>query len=112
MKRLRILMRADKPRSVRIEFDSDLYQAANTGIRFGIDTQVTDQLTTLDLSLDTAQLPSWATGVTDDWSKIRTHVNRIEFNPSVLGRDTLGNLGPNIDDSGYLEIDDVEFVAP
>jgi len=112
MKRLRVLMRADKPRSVRIDFDSDLYQAANTGIRFGFDAQVTDQLTALDLSLDTAQLPSWATGVTDVWSKIRTHVSRIEFSPSVLGRDTLGNLGPNIVDSGYLEIDDVEFVAP
>ena len=70
MKRLRVLMRVDKPRNVRSDFDSDLYQAANTGIRFGIDAQVTDQLTALDMSLDTAQLPSSATGVTDAWSII------------------------------------------
>jgi hypothetical protein len=62
--------------------------------------------------LDAAQLPSWGTGTTDVLSHVRTHVNGIAFNPSPVGRDASGYLGANASDTGYLEIDNVQFGSP
>jgi spore coat protein H len=110
--RLHLVLRTDHPRTVRIDLESDLYQAPNKGIKFGWDVPVTNQPTTVDLLLDSAKLPSWGTGTTDVLANVRTHINGLAFNPSPVGRDALGYLGANASDPGYLEIDNVQFVSP
>lgn len=110
--RLQLILRTDQPRVVRIDLESDLYQAASKGIKFGWDVPVTNARTAVDLLIDTATLPSWGTGTTDVLSNVRTHINGIAFNPSVLGRNVSGYLGANVSDPGYLQIDDVQFVSP
>jgi len=110
--RLRMILRTDQPRVVRVDLESDLYQAAGKGIKFGWDVPVTNAPTAVDLLIDTAKLPSWGTGTTDVLSNVRTHVNGIAFNPSPVGRDGTGYLGAGKSDPGYLEVDDVQFQTP
>lgn len=108
---VRLLLRTDQPRTVRIELESDLYQTSNTGIKFGWEVAVTSLPTPVRLVLDNAMLPSRAKGATDALSRVRTHVNGLSFNPSVVGRNASGNLGSGNSDPGFLEIDDIQFLG-
>jgi hypothetical protein len=110
--RLQMILRTDQPRTVRIDLESDLYQAPNKGIKFGWDVPVTSVPTSVNLLIDTAQLPSWGTGTTDVLSHVRTHINGIAFNPAPLGRNATGYFGANKSDPGYLEVDNVQFTSP
>jgi hypothetical protein len=108
---VRLLLRTDQPRTVRIELESDLYQTPNKGIKFGWEVTVTNSPTPVRLVLDNARLPSRAKGTSDALSHVRTHVNGLSFNPSVVGRNASGNLGSGNSDPGTLEIDDIQFLA-
>lgn len=107
---VRMLLRTDQPRTVRIELESDLYQSSNKGINFGWEVAITTTPTPVRLVLDNARLPSRATGTTDVLSRIRSHVNGLTFNPAVVGRNASGNLGSGNEDPGYLQIDDIQFL--
>lgn len=106
---VRLILRTDQPRTVRIELESDLYQEPKKGIKFGWDVAATSSPTQVRLLLNNAKLS--AKGTTDVLSHVRTHVSGLTFNPSVVGRNASGNLGSGNSDPGYLEIDDVQFLA-
>jgi spore coat protein H len=108
---VRLLLRSDQPRTVRIELESDLYQESNTGIKFGWEVAVTSSPTPVRLVLNNARLPFLVKRTTDALSHVRTHVSGLTFHPSVVGRNESGNLGSGNSDPGYLEIDDVRFLA-
>jgi spore coat protein H len=109
---IQMLILADQPRTVRIELESDRYQAAGKRIRFGWEVPVSNSISAVDLVLDEATLPSWGTGTTDELSDVRQHVNGLAFSPSVVGMDASGYLGSGKSDPGHLEIDDIAFVSP
>ncbi len=109
---VQMLLLTDQPRTVRIDLESDRYQAADKRIKFGWDVPVSNGISAVDLLLDNATLPSWGTGTTDVLNNVRQHVNGLSFNPSVVGLDASGYLGTGNSDSGYLEIDDIVFVSP
>jgi spore coat protein H len=106
---VRLLLRTDQPRTVRIELESDLYPQSNKGLKFGWEVAVTSSPTPVDLILDNARLPSSAKGTIDALSHVRTDVSGLTFQPSVVGRNASGHLGSGKSDRGYLEIDDLQF---
>lgn len=109
---IRLLMRSDRPRVVRVDLESDQYVAGGEGIKFGWDVPVTNTAQTIDLLLKDATLPTWARMTTDSLPKVRAHISGLALNPGVLGRDAAGFLGVDKSDSGFVEIDDIQFVAP
>jgi|GEM_PF-6649993 len=70
------------------------------------------QMNSVNLLIDSAQLPSWGTGTMDVLSHVRTHINGIAFNPAPLGRNATGYFGADKSDPGYLEVDNVQFTTP
>lgn len=110
VKHVRLLLRTDRPRTVRIELESDWYQKSHSGIKFGWDVAVTHSPAPVDLMFDKARPPSSSRGTTDAFSHIRTHVSGLTFNPSVAGLNASSRLGSGRSDPGYLAIDDVQFL--
>ncbi len=106
---VRLLLRTDQPRTVRIELESDRYSPSNKGLKFGWDVAVTNSPTPVDLMLENARLPSSAKGTNDALRQVRTGVSSLVFRPSVVGRNASGYLGPGKSDGGYLQIDDIQF---
>ena len=88
---VRLLLRTDQPRTVRIELESDLYQQAQ---RFGWEVAVTSVPTQVNLTIDNARPPSSSAGTGDALSHVRTNVSGLTFQPSVVGRNASGRLGP------------------
>jgi hypothetical protein len=109
--RLRLLLRTDRPRIVRIELESDRYQTSSKGTRFGWDVAVTSSPTLVDLTVAKASLPALPDGASDALDRVRAHVSGLIFNPAVVGRNASGHLGSGRADSGYLEVDDIQFFA-
>lgn len=107
---VRMILRTDQPRTVRVELESDLYQSSNNGIHFGWEVAVTSAPTPVRLVLDNARLPSRVTETTDVLSHICTRVSGLTFNPFVVGLNASGNLGSHNSDPGYLQIDDIQFL--
>jgi hypothetical protein len=108
---IQLLLLADQPRTVRIDLESDRYQAAGKRIKFGWDVAVSNTISAVDLVLDQATLTSSGSATTDVLSDVRQHVNGLAFSPSVVGMDTSGYLGTGNSDPGFLEIDDIAFVS-
>jgi hypothetical protein len=109
---IRMLLASDQSRTVRIDLESDRYQAAGKRIRFGWDVPVGNAATAVDLALDQATLPSWGSGTTDVLANVIQHVSGLSFSPSVVGTNDSGYLGSGKSDAGHLEIDDIAFVSP
>jgi hypothetical protein len=109
---IRMLLLSDQPRTVRVELESDRYQAAGKRIRFGWEVPVVNSVTSVELTLDQATLPSWASGTTDSLTDVRQHVYGLSFSPLPVDLNDAGYLGSGKSDAGSLEIDDVVFVSP
>lgn len=109
--RIRMMLRSDRARTIRLDLESDVYVAANAGIKFGWEVLVNSTSTQVDLLLSNAALPAWASVRTDSLAAVLKHVNGIAFNPAPVGRGGSGFLGADKSDPGFLEIDDVQVVT-
>ncbi|HEX2656633.1 MAG TPA: CotH kinase family protein, partial [Polyangia bacterium] len=109
VKTIRIRLATDRPRNIRVDLESGLYQQGSQGVKFGWDVAVTPTPTTMDLAIDMARLPSWGTA-TDDLATVRKAMSGLAFNPTPDGRGADGLLGAGNADVGFLRIDDVQFV--
>jgi hypothetical protein len=104
---LRLTLRTDRARTVRIDLDSRLYEASVEGIKFGWDVAATDAPQTVELAFASATLPSWARATTDDLSVIRASVDALAFHPICNDRDDSGFLPEGAADVGFVVIDAV-----
>ena len=111
MKTIRIRLATDRPRNLRIDLESGLYQQGNQGVKFGWEVPVTATPTTIDLVVDLATLPSWSTTATDVLAVVRKGMTGLAFNPTPEGRNGSGFLGEGQSDPGFLRIDDVQFLT-
>jgi hypothetical protein len=106
---LRLLLRADSPRTLRIDLDSDVYQASQEGIKFGWDIPVEATPRQVELRFADAKLPPWARLTSDSLERVLERVEAIAFHPYCAGRDAAGFLPKGGSDPGFLEIDQLEF---
>lgn len=106
---IRLTLRTDGPRTVRVDLDSRLYEASNEGIKFGWEIAATSEPLTIELSFASASLPVWAHATADQLPAIRQRVDGLAFQPMCNGRDAGGLLPEGMGDPGFLELDAIEL---
>jgi hypothetical protein len=105
---IRLTLRTDGPRTVRIDLDSSLYEAGIEGIKFGWEVAASSTPLMIDLPFADASLPVWAHATGDQLAAIRQQVVGLAFQPMCNGRDAGGLLVEGSSDPGFLELDAIE----
>jgi hypothetical protein len=106
---VRLHLKGDQPRTLRLDLESDQQTGASSGAKFGWEIQLTGDNQEVEVLFDDAELPMWATPVGDDKSQVLQSVRGLTFSPLAEGRDDAGFLGTGVEDSGFLQIDNIEF---
>jgi hypothetical protein len=106
---IRLTLRTDSPRTVRIDLDSVLYEASVEGIKFGWEVVASSEPLTVELAFADATLPVWARATGDQLPTIRQRVEALAFHPMCNGRDGEGLLAEGSTDAGFLELDALEL---
>jgi hypothetical protein len=106
---IRLTLRTDSPRVVRVDLDSVLYEASVEGIKFGWELDVTSAPLPINLLFADAALPAWARATGDQLATIRQRVDALAFHPMCNGRDGDGLLAEGTTDPGFLELDAIEL---
>jgi spore coat protein CotH len=106
---IRLTIRTDSPRVVRVDLESVLYEAGIEGIKFGWDVATSSAPLTVDLLFANAGLPVWAHATGDQLPNIRKRVEALAFHAICNGRDSGGLLPEGTTDAGFLELDAIEL---
>ena len=106
---IRLLLRADTPRTLRIDLDSSEYEASIEGIKFGWDVDVGPSASEVELRFADAKVPLWARPTSDMLSRVLARVEGLAFHPYCNGRDAAGFLPAGGSDPGFLELDQIEL---
>lgn len=110
---IRLTVRADKPRTLRLDVESPAQTATNLGVRNGWDIPVGTTPTEVEVLFADAKVQSWATAEGsdphDDLNAVLSQVTGLAFHPYCLGRGDTGFLPTGTTDKGWLAIDNVQF---
>jgi hypothetical protein len=106
---IRLTLRTEGPRTVRIDLESLLYEASIEGIKFGWEVAASSTPLTVELPFADARLPSWARATRDELPVIRTRIDALAFQPLCNGRDSAGLLAEGTADTGFLELDAIQL---
>ncbi len=109
-KRVRLRMKTDKPRNVRIELDGQKYK---TSRHLGWNNlPVTPQGVEVTLDLDKMDYATYVTMPPgDNPADVRSAVTALMFTVDAKGLNAMGFFPDGVTDPGFLQIDDVEFLA-
>ena len=106
---IRLILRTDRPRVVRVDLDSVLYEAGVEGIKFGWDLATSSAPLSIDLHFAQASMPVWARATGDQLATIRKRVESLAFHAICNDRDGGGLLPEGTTDAGFLELDAIEL---
>lgn len=107
---IRLTLRTDSPRTVRIDLDSVLYEASVEGIKFGWEIVTSSTPLPVELAFADATLPAWARPTGDQLPAIRQRVDALAFHPMCNNREAFGGLlAEGTTDPGFLELDAIEL---
>jgi hypothetical protein len=107
---VRFKVRSDQSRGLRLDLFGSMDAAARQGINFGWDVTSTAATQTVEVRFADAKLPSWAsTAAGTTLAATLVQVEALLFRPMSVGEDSTGQLPAGTSDSGWVEIDDVEF---
>ena len=110
---IRLWVRADQPRVVRLDLDSPESTEARHRIRFGWDVPATEVATEVEVLFSDAALAGWviADGLDpgDDLQSVLAAVTALVIEPQCVGRDDTGQLPDGTTDEGFVHVDDIEF---
>jgi hypothetical protein len=107
---LRLKLRGDGPRDLRIDVESRAYAGAPRGVRYGWTVRVSREARDVTLPFDELAVPAWAEPLAKPPSEVLNRVTGISLNPQPRGRLASGYFAPGVADSGLLHVDDIEFV--
>ena len=110
---IRLAVKADQARTLRLDLESPNNSASSQGIRFGWDVPVSAEAATVEVRFADAAVQSWAVDQGSDpgdpLDAVLSTVTGLAFQPYCVGRDATGYLPGDTTDVGYLELDDIEF---
>jgi hypothetical protein len=107
---IRMWLRADRARSLRVDLDSPASPRAPAGIRSGWDVAVSEEARLVEVLFRDAVIAAWAGGPADDQDAVLATLTALVFFPSSAGRDPVtGQLGSGVRDAGFLEVDQIEL---
>ncbi len=112
---LRFQARANRNRSLRVELTSPEITNASLGVYPGWDILLSTAPRTYTVALSAAKVPDWAgqQGIDpgDSLAAILSTSTGIAMNPKPVGQKSGGFLGDGIVDSGFVHIDNIEFIS-
>jgi hypothetical protein len=108
---LRLRLRADAPRTVRIDVESRRYPSDAAAFRYGWDVALTAAPRHLTLAVRDLALPAWSQAAPVPLEEVLAQATSLSFHPQPVGRLSSGFFRPGGSDSGAIRIDDVEFLA-
>jgi hypothetical protein len=109
LKAIRVTLRSDKARTWRISLGNwDVYQKHGASSDYGWELSVAAQTQTVTLEMSKIAYPSWASSKPDIKAEILKTVRTLIFSPSA--RCSSDGFLSVIPDTGYLQVDDIEFV--
>jgi hypothetical protein len=110
---IRLMVRSDQSRGLRLELDNTYASSVNNWLREGWDITASDEATSVEILFEDAAIPGWAVDQglepVTTLDKVLGAVKGLLFSPQCLGRDAAGFLGEDAVDPGFVEIDDIEF---
>ena len=109
--RVRLKVRADNVRALRIELDSAAYPNPEEAVRYGWRAIVGQGTSELVLELGAASLPEGAAGAALALPDVLSAVNGLLLAPEARGLDGSGVLPYGKNDVGFVEVDDIVFEA-
>jgi hypothetical protein len=107
---VRLLVRADRARDLRISLDSLAYTDRASSGEVGWDVQLDGSLQELILELSSASFPSWGLPVPESVASILASASALLFEPAATGRGEEGFLGAGVSDVGEIRIDEVQLL--
>jgi hypothetical protein len=112
MRQLRVKLKSDRDRTVRIEIESAAYRPSTATVRpkFGWTVMATAAGATVTLDPAAATIQPWATANGDTLGTILGSTNRLTINAIPTGRGSNGLLPAGTSDKGWLQVDDLELV--
>ena len=109
--RVELVLRADPPRTLRIEIEGPGYGADDPALRYGWDVEATRTPQRLRLPLRDLALPAWSQAPPAPLAAVLARATALCISPQPRGRLASGLFPPGQSDAGSLEIDDVALVA-
>ncbi|HET9955336.1 MAG TPA: CotH kinase family protein [Polyangiaceae bacterium] len=110
---VRLRVRADRARTLRLDLESPRQTGTSAGVRFGWDIPVSDQSRLVEVHFADAKVQSWAVdqGLDphDDPHEVLGTMIGLALNPSCEGRNSAGFLPEGSSDDGQIELDDLEL---
>jgi hypothetical protein len=110
---IRMWVRADGDRTLRVELDNIYASSVNGWLREGWDIPVTSEPMQVEVLFQDAAIPGWAVSQglepVADLGDVLTSVKGVLFAPQCVGRDGSGFLPDDTKDIGFVEVDDIEF---
>lgn len=111
LRAIKLKVRADSERTIRLDLDSPAAKAGHLGVRHGWDFSAGPA--PREITLDAAQLaiPAWAQEPGDLRGEVLEVVNGLIFTAGANGRDDRGLLPPGAADRGFVQLDDILIVV-
>lgn len=106
---IRLTARSNVARVLRMDLDSPKNPGLLKGIRRGWDLVLGTTPKTFEVLFADATTPSWGGVIDDSLPEILASVAGLYFQPQCVGRDGGGFLPEGKTDTGYVDIDDLEF---
>jgi spore coat protein H len=107
---IRMKVRSDELRTLRVDVDSPKNSAANQGIEVGWDVSVDVTAKTATVSFAEASVPGWATVPGGNLTSILQSATGLTFRPLCNHVDlSSGHLPAGTTDNGWVDIDDIEL---
>lgn len=106
---IRLKVRSDHPRVLRLDVDSPKNSAGDQGVAVGWQVPVDVATATVTLLLAEAKDPSWAADPGDDLTAILQSATGLIFRPQCNHLDGSGHLPAGVTDEGWIDIDDLEI---
>jgi hypothetical protein len=111
LRQIRLRIKADAVRLVRVELDSPSYRDSESGVRFGWDVLARSTPIEVTLTREQLGLPQGESSQ-DGLGNILPAVTAIVFSPEARGRNDAGLLPSARADRGFVEVDDILVESP
>jgi hypothetical protein len=106
---IRFLVRSNVARVLRLDIDSPKNPDYMKGVRRGWDIPLDANTKTIEVRFADAKTPGWGGVVNDSLPEVLASMAGLYFQPQCAGRDVAGFLPEGTKDTGYVDIDDLEF---
>lgn len=106
---IRMKVRSDEARVMRVDVDSPKNSAATKGVEAGWNVSIDVAARTVTVLFSDAKPPSWAPDPGDSLLAILQTAMGLTFRPQCNHIDASGHLPAGVTDNGFVDIDDIEF---